>query len=141
MPRHGVNAAHGSALSNIAHTAGLSVSLKNSGDLLREDPTTPTKWEASLIAAFDYGIIESCLEQTTVSAFPLRILASRVSHAYAQSDWNMCALYDGFLKAGKPQILLEYENFVRRCPSLPAGRHVAVYSGLTVDTNAITLSC
>lgn len=59
-----------------------------------------------------------------------------------QAKYKECGEYDAFLKAGKPQIQVEYSNYLKKCPSdQPAGRTVAVYSGLTLDSKKVTLYC
>lgn len=50
-------------------------------------------------------------------------------------------MYDPFLAAGKPQIQIEYSNSIKKCPTLKKGQNLLVYSGLTLDTSKITLSC
>ncbi|WWC59827.1 uncharacterized protein I303_102389 [Kwoniella dejecticola CBS 10117] len=105
-------------LSSTARANGLGIDLKNSGDLIT-DPDTgkATSWTSSLVNAFDFNVIESCHE------------------------YNECDKYDPFLKAGKPQVRIEYSNSIRKCPSLKSGQQLLVYSGTTVDSNKITLSC
>lgn len=45
------------------------------------------------------------------------------------------------LKAGKPEIRVEYEKSVKTCPAKETGVTFSVYSGLTLDTKKITLDC
>ncbi|OCF33723.1 hypothetical protein I316_04435 [Kwoniella heveanensis BCC8398] len=105
-------------LSATAKANNLAIDLKNSGTLLT-DPDTgkTTQWTDSLVKAFDFNVIESC-------------------HQYDE-----CQTYDPFLKAGKPQIQIEYSNSIKKCPTLSAGQNLLVYSGTTVDSKKITLSC
>ncbi|WVQ98378.1 hypothetical protein IAU59_005501 [Kwoniella sp. CBS 9459] len=105
-------------LATTAKANNLAIDLKNSGTLLT-DPDTgkSTKWTDSLVKAFDFNVIESC-------------------HQYDE-----CHTYDPFLKAGKPQIQIEYSNSIKKCPTLAAGQNLLVYSGTTVDSKKITLSC
>ncbi|WWD00946.1 hypothetical protein V866_007884 [Kwoniella sp. B9012] len=105
-------------LSSTARSNGLGIDLKNSGDLIT-DPDTgkPTNWTTSLVNAFDFNVIESCYQ------------------------YNECEKYDPFLKAGKPQIRIEYESSIKKCPSLKQGQQLLVYSGSVVNSTQITLSC
>ncbi|WVR04888.1 hypothetical protein IAU60_001900 [Kwoniella sp. DSM 27419] len=105
-------------LSATAKANGLLVDLKNAGTLLT-DPDTgkTTQWTDSLVRAFDFNVIESC-------------------HQYDE-----CDTYDPFLKAGKPQIQIEYESRIKKCPSLKAGQKLLVYDGTNVNSTKITLSC
>ncbi|WWD08263.1 hypothetical protein V865_006374 [Kwoniella europaea PYCC6329] len=105
-------------LSSTARANGLGIDLKNSGDLIT-DPDTgkSTDWTTSLVNAFDFDVIESC-------------------HQY-----NECEKYDPFLKAGKPQIRIEYESSIKKCPSLKPGQQLLVDSGSVVNSTQITLSC
>ncbi|WVF69456.1 hypothetical protein IAT40_004233 [Kwoniella sp. CBS 6097] len=105
-------------LSTTAKANNMGIDLKNSGTLLT-DPDTgkPTQWSDSLVKAFDFNVIESC-------------------HQYSE-----CQTYDPFLKAGKPQVQIEYSNSIKKCPTLAAGQNLLVYSGTTVDSKKIALSC
>ncbi|WWC68271.1 uncharacterized protein I206_102194 [Kwoniella pini CBS 10737] len=105
-------------LSVTARSNGLGIDLKNSGDLITDpDSGKSTNWTTSLVNAFDFNVIESCHE------------------------YDECEKYDPFLKAGKPQIQIEYSNSIKKCPSLKTGQQLLVYSGTTVDSSKITLSC
>ncbi|OCF53972.1 hypothetical protein L486_08529 [Kwoniella mangroviensis CBS 10435] len=105
-------------LSSTARSNGLGIDLKNSGDLITDPDTgTSTNWTTSLINAFDFNVIESCYQ------------------------YNECEKYDPFLEAGKPQIRIEYESSIKRCPSLKQGQQLLVYSDTVVNSTQITLSC
>ncbi|WVQ69620.1 uncharacterized protein L199_007840 [Kwoniella botswanensis] len=105
-------------LSSTAWSNGMGIDLKNSGDLIT-DPDTgkPTNWTTSLVNAFDFNVIESCYQ------------------------YDECEKYDPFIKAGKPQIRIEYESSIKKCPSLKQGQQLLVYSGSVVNSTQITLSC
>lgn len=100
------------ALAKSAHGLGMLIDLKNGGALLEEP-----KWQSSIVNSFDFSVIEEC------------------------NHYKECNVYDPFLAAGKPQIQIEYSNSIKKCPTLKKGQNLLVYSGLTLDTSKITLSC
>ncbi|WWD17708.1 hypothetical protein CI109_102149 [Kwoniella shandongensis] len=105
-------------LSSQARARGMGISLKNSGGLVTDVSTRqPTQWADSLVAAFDFNNIESCHAQ------------------------NICDLYDPFLRAGKPQVQLEYGDAITSCPTLSEGQKLLVYSKNDLNSQLVTLSC
>lgn len=66
---------------------------------------------------------------------------SRSSLTLTQVAYKECHIYDSFLKAGKPEIRVEYENSVRTCPAKESGVTFSVYSSYTIDSKTITLDC
>ncbi|ORY29001.1 glycoside hydrolase superfamily, partial [Naematelia encephala] len=70
-----------------------------------------------LVSAFDFSVIESCHE------------------------YDECDDYAPFLAAGKPQIIVEYDKYFKKCPKLEKGQKLLVYSGEVLDSSKITLQC
>lgn len=100
-----------------AHNQGMAVGLKNAGNLLSSWEGDATPFQTDLVANFDFSVIESC------------------------TQYKECHVYDSILKAGKPQIRVEYKSSVKKCPAKVDGVTFSVYSGETLNTKQINLDC
>lgn len=73
--------AHCRWLSQTAHANKMAIGLKNSGELLASWEGDATQWQTSLVAAFDFSVIESCVRPffllpSSFSQLPSLILLS-----------------------------------------------------------------
>jgi len=111
----------------------MAVGLKNAGNLLSSWEGDATPFQTDLVANFDFSVIESCVSPPPSHSFP--------HDSDNQTQYKECHVYDSILKAGKPQIRVEYKSSVKKCPAKVDGVTFSVYSGETLNTKQINLDC
>jgi len=110
----------------------MAVGLKNAGNLLSSWEGDATPFQTDLVANFDFSVIESCVSRSSFVWF---------RGTDDQTQYKECHVYNSILKAGKPQIRVEYKSSVKKCPAKVDGVTFSVYSGEVLNTKHINLDC